>query len=487
MFDLKEKCLLWMSARNLAYIAVWVTLALPAACSVGPDYVRPAVEAPAGYKEMRDWKIAQPKDEAIREPWWEMFNDPDLNTLEEQVAISNQNVAAAEAQFRQAEAIVRVARAGYFPTLTVGAAATRSRSSGNLGGSTGSAVSIVTNYSLPLDLSWELDIWGKIRRFVEASRAGAQASAADLEAACLSARAALAQNYFLLRTLDAQKRLYAETIVALGRFSELTRNRYAMGVASKADVLQAETQLKTTQAQAVDIGIQRAQLEHAIAILVGKAPPELSIPETDVVPVPPLIPVGLPSELLERRPDIASAERLVAAANAQIGVAEAAYFPTITLSATGGLESTNSAHWLSWPSHFWSVGPAVSELVFAGGLRGAQTDQARAAYDASVAAYRQTVLTGFQEVEDNLAALRILEEEANAQDEAVKSARQSLEVTTNQYKAGIASSLDVIATQLTALNNEREAVAILGSRLNAGVLLIKALGGGWNSTALAAR
>jgi NodT family efflux transporter outer membrane factor (OMF) lipoprotein len=472
-----------MSLRNFAVIAAVIPLTLLAACSVGPDYVRPAAEIPAGYREMKGWKIAQPQDEAIKGAWWEMFADPLLNTLEEQVVISNQNVAAAEAQFRQAQALVRASRAGYYPTLTAGASVIRSRPSENAGSNTRS-VSTTTDYLLPIDLSWELDLWGKIRRTVEAARASAQASAADLEAAGLSARAVLAQDYFLLRTLDSQKRLYGETIVALSRFLELTRNRYASGVAAMADVLQAETQLKTTQAQAIDIGIQRAQLEHAIAILVGKAPSDLSIPETASVPGPPPIPVGLPSELLERRPDVASAERLVAAANAQIGVAESAFFPAVTLSASGGLESNNSSNWLTWPSHFWAVGPAISELAFAGGLRRAQTDQARAAYDASVATYRQTVLTGFQEVEDNLAALRILEQEAQVQDEAVQASRQSLAVTTNQYKVGTASALDVINTQVSALNNERTAVTIAGNRVISSVLLIKALGGGWNAAAL---
>jgi NodT family efflux transporter outer membrane factor (OMF) lipoprotein len=469
--------------RNLGFIALLILLALLAACTAGHKYVRPVAEIPAGYQEMKGWKIAQPKDETIKGAWWEMFGDPLLNMLEEQVVISNQNVAAAEARYRQAQALVRASRAGYFPTVTAGASVTRSRQSDNINSNIRPS-GTVTDYSLPLDSSWELDIWGKIRRSVEAAQATAQASAADLEAARLSARAALAQNYFQLRTLDSQKKLYGETIVALSRFLKLTRNRYAMGVVSMADVLQAQTQLKTTQAQAIDIGIQRAQLAHAIAILVGKAPSDLSISETSFIPVLPVIPVGIPSELLERRPDVASAERIVAAANAQIGVAQSAFFPTVTLSASGGLESGSFSQWLSWPSRYWSVGPAISELLFDGGLRRALTDQARAAYDASVASYRQTVLSGFQEVEDNLAALRILDQEAKAQDEAVKASKQSLAVTTNQYKVGTASALDVISTQVTALNNERAAVTIAGGRIAASILLIKALGGGWNSASL---
>ncbi len=292
----------------------------------------------------------------------------------------------------------------------------------------------------------------------------------------------MAQDYFQLRALDAQKQLLDETVIAFNKSLELTRNRYASGVASKADVLQAETQLKTTQAQAIDVGVQRAQLEHAIAALVGKAASVFSIPVVQRTMLPPAVPIGVPSELLECRPDIASAERHMAAANAQIGVAESAFYPTVTLSASGGFESSNLPKWLSWPNHFWSIGSAIAETVFEGGLRKAQTAQARAAYDANVASYRQTVLTAFQEVEDNLAALRILEEEARAQDDAVKAAQQTVTVTMNQYKAGTVSYLNVIVSQTTALNNERTAVDILSRRMTAAVLLIKALGGGWNAS-----
>jgi len=483
MLNIKKDPGKWMSLRNLILIAVMASLTPLSSCSVGQDYVRPPAVIPADFKELNGWKVAQPQDQAIKGAWWEAFNDPLLNSLEEQVAISNQNVAAAEAQFRQARALTGASQAGYFPTVAAGASVSRARTSGNIGSGPSSG-GIVTNYQLPIDLSWELDIWGKIRRTVEAGRAGALASAADLESIRLSAQASLAQNYFRLRTLDSQKRIFAETLIALSKFLDLTRNRYASGVTSKADVLQAETQLKTTQAQAIDIGIQRAQLEHAIAILVGKTPTDISIPESSFTPVPPATPVGLPSELLERRPDIASAERRLAAANAQIGVAEAAYFPTVKLSVAGGLESSSLSQWLTWPSRFWSVGPAISKSLFDGGLRRSLTDQARAAYDATVATYRQTVLTGFQEVEDNLAALRILEEEAKAQDEAVTAARQSMTMTTNKYKAGTASALDVINTQVIVLNDERAAVTILGDRMTASVLLIKSLGGGWNVSAL---
>ncbi|HTP66070.1 MAG TPA: efflux transporter outer membrane subunit [Geobacteraceae bacterium] len=458
-------------------------LMLMAACSVGPDYIRPSAEAPPVFKEMSGWKRAEPRDDAIKGPWWEMFNDPQLNALEQQVNISNQNVAAAEAQFREARAMAQAATAGYFPTLTAGASAARAMTSGTMG-STSRSGETFTDYRLSVDLSWELDIWGKVRRTVEAGRATAQASAADLEGARLSMQAQLAQDYFQLRALDAQKQLLDTTVADYARFLDLTRNRYASGVASRAEVLQAETQLKSTQAQAIDVGVQRSQMEHAIAVLIGKPASIFSIPPSPLAALPPDIPAGLPSQLLERRPDVAGAERRVAAANAQIGVTKAAYFPTVTLSGSAGLESSNLSKWLTWPSRLWSLGPAVSETLFDGGLRGAQMDQARAAYDASVAAYRQTVLTGFQEVEDNLAALRILDEEARVQGEAVKAAQQSVVFTTNQYRAGTASSLDVVVTQTTELANERTAVGILGNRMNASVLLVKALGGGWNASAL---
>jgi NodT family efflux transporter outer membrane factor (OMF) lipoprotein len=314
---------------------------------------------------------------------------------------------------------------------------------------------------------------------VEAARASAQASAADLEGVRLSVQASLAQNYFLVRALDRQKQLLDATVKAYERSFELTTNQYASGVVSKADVLQAETQLKTAQAQAIDVGVQRAQAEHAIALLVGKPASDLSMPVAPLDTVPPPIPSGVPSELLERRPDIAGAERRVAAANAQIGVAKAAYFPTITLTGSIGYQSTDISNWLTWPSRFWSVGPAIAQTLFDGGLRGALNDQARAVYDANVASYRQTVLTGFQEVEDNLSTLRILEQEALAQDEAVKAARKSVEFALNQYKQGTASYLTVNVAQAAALNNERTAVNILARRMTASVLLIKALGGGW--------
>jgi NodT family efflux transporter outer membrane factor (OMF) lipoprotein len=446
--------------------------------------------APAAYKEMQGWKVAQPQDNVIRGAWWEVYADPQLNALEAQVDVSNQNIAMAEAQFQQARALVREARASYFPTVTAGLGVTRARGTASTTGrasqTTGRSTSRVTatDYSLPIDVSWELDVWGRIRRSVESNQASAQASAADLETSRLSIQTELAQDYVQLRSLDAQKQLLDATVMAFAKALELTQNRYASGVASRADVVQAETQLKTTQAQAIDIGVQRAQLEHAIAVLIGTPASDFSIPAAPLTTGPPPIPVGLPSELLERRPDIASAERRVAAANAQIGVAEAAFFPTVALSASGGFDTSSLSQWLTWPMRFWSVGATLSETVFDGGFRRAQTEEARAAYDATVASYRQTVLTGFQEVEDNLAALRILEAEAQVQDEAVKAAEESVTVTTNQYKAGTVNYLNVVTVQATALTNESTAVNILGRRVTASVLLIKALGGGWNASAL---
>jgi NodT family efflux transporter outer membrane factor (OMF) lipoprotein len=472
-----------------------------AGCSVGPDYLRPPAETTPAYKENSGWKVAQPRDELPRGKWWEIYNDPQLNALEEQVDISNQNIVAAEANFRQALALIRVAQGGYFPTVTGGPSWSRFKRSENLGSSnknlagasgTGpSAGSISTSpgatlndYLLNFSAAWELDIWGKVRRSVESSQATAQATAATLEGVRLSAQATLAQNYFLLRALDEQNRLLDDITLAFQKILDRTRNRYNSGIAGRNDVALAETQLKTTKAQAIDLGVQRAQLEHAIATLMGKPPATFAIPPAPVALKVPAIPAGVPSELLERRPDIAAAERNMAAANAQIGVAIAAYYPTVTLSATGGFEAATAPLWFTWPSRFWSLGAAAAQTIFQGGALIAQTDAARAAYDATVATYRQTVLTGFQEVEDNLAALRILEEEAKVQGEAVKAARLSVTLSTNQYQAGTISTLDLLVVVTNARSIERTAIAILGTRMSASTLLIKALGGGWKSSDL---
>lgn len=450
-----------------------LSAALLGACTVGPDYVRPTVQAPTAFKEMQGWKIAQPQDQEIRGKWWEVFGDPELNALQEQVTISNQNLAQAEARFRQAKALVQSARAAYFPTLSGSVSTSRA----DRASQTGPA----NSHSLALDANWEADVWGRVQRNVEANQASASASAADLEATRLSTQAQLAQNYFQLRAVDAQQQLFLRTVADYERSLQLTQNQYESGVVPRANVVLAQTQLKSTQAQAIDNGIQRAQLEHAIALLLGKAPADFSLAPKPLALAVPAIPVGLPSTLLERRPDIAAAERRVAAANAQIGVAKAAFFPALTLSASAGFQSSSFGDWLSLPNRFWSLGPALAMNLFDAGARKAQTDQAIAGYDANVAGYRQTVLTGFQEVEDNLAALRLLEQEAQVQNEAVQAARLSVELATNQYKAGIVNYLNVINAQTTALGNERTAVDLLNRRLNASVLLIKALGGGWTT------
>ncbi|HVY05253.1 MAG TPA: efflux transporter outer membrane subunit [Burkholderiales bacterium] len=465
-------------------------LAALGACTVGPDYVKPVADKPAQFKEADGWKTAQPSDQLLRGKWWEAFNDAQLNAMMDQVSVSNQSLAQAAAQFRQARALVQAARAGYWPTVSADASATRSKSPAGFsnqssnGNFVQSSRAPVTNYSLSLDAMWEIDVWGRVRRTVESDVASAQASAGDLEAMKLSIQAELAQDYFQLRALDTQKQLFDDTIAAYQRSLTLTQNQYAAGVAAKVDVIQAQTQLKTTQAQALDVGVQRAQLEHAIALLLGRPPSEFSLPAATLAALPPDIPFGLPSTLLERRPDIAAAERRVAAANAQIGVAQAAYYPSLSLSASGGFQSSSFSNWLTAPSRFWSIGPDIAQTLFDAGLRRAQTAQAVAAYDATVAAYRQTVLTGFKEVEDNLVALRILEQEAAVQDEAVQNARQSVTLTTNQYKAGLVSYLNVVTVQATALANERSAVDIQNRRLAASVLLIKALGGGWDAATL---
>jgi len=474
-----------MHAHRLKLLAAVASLALLSACAVGPDYVRPNVAQPTSYKEAAGWKTAQPRDAEIRGNWWEAYNDPLLNTLQQQVNVGNLTLAQAEAAYRQAQAAVQSARSEYFPTVGASFDVTRSSSATVNNNqvtstSTSNTRGARTNHSLSLNASWEADLWGRIRRSVEASSNSAQASAADLENVRLSMQAQLAQDYFQLRALDTQQQLLDRTLADYERSLKLTQNQYAAGVVARANVVQAQTQLKNAQTQALDIGVQRAQLEHAIALLVGKAPAEFSIAPAALAASVLDVPLALPSALLERRPDIAAAERRLAAANAEIGIAKSAYFPSLGLSANGGYQSSTMANLLSLPNRFWSIGPSLALTLLDGGARRAQTDQAIAAYDQNVAVYRQTVLTGFQEVEDNLAALRILEQEAQTQDEAVQLARQSVAIATNQYKAGVTSYLEVITAQTTALNSEINAVNILNRRLTASVLLIKALGGGWH-------
>ena len=472
-----------------AVLCASLLLTLVSGCTVGPDYQRPDVATPASFKENQGWKLAQPADELPHGKWWAIYDDPDLNALVEQVARNNQGVAQAEASYRAATALVDAARSNYFPVVSADASITRSGGgrAGSTGGTASSGSRGSTVRTVSLGASWEVDLWGRVRRQVESQRASANASASDLAGIVLSRQASLASSYFQLRLVDAQKQLLDDTIAAYGRTLQVTRNRYEGGVSARVDVAQSETQLKNTQVQAIDLGVARAQLEHAIALLLGKPASEFSIPTRswqafEAKRVPAVPQSGLPSQLLERRPDIASAERRVAAANAQIGVAKAAYFPSLGISASGGFSSAEAAGLFSAPNRFWAIGPALAETLFDGGLRRAQTAQAMANYDANVAAYRETVLAGFAEVEDQLAALRILEQEADAQDDALASARQSLELTLNQYKAGTVSYLNVVTVQATALASERNAVSIFGNRMIASVGLVRALGGGWSAS-----
>ena len=465
--------------------ATAAALLLLAGCTVGPRYSRPSVPVPPSYKESGNWKQAQPSDQNLGGKWWEVFNDPRLNQLEQRVEISNQNLKAAEAQFAQAQALVRYYRADYYPTVTAGAAATRIHTSDNRPPQTSVFSGITYNdFALPLQLSYQVDAWGRVRRTVESSREQAQASAADLAAVNLSMQAEVALDYFQARSLDAEEKLLTSTVKDYESALQLTQNRFHGGLASALDVEQAQTQLESTRAQAIDVGVARAQYEHALATLVGEPASTFTLPPLPLKTPPPPIPAGVPSELLERRPDIAASERRMASANAQIGVAKAAYYPTIFLQGTGGFESGVITTLLSGPSTLWSVGPAAAETLLDFGRRKAINQQAQAAYDQTVANYRQTVLTGFQQVEDNLAALRILEQEARTQDAAVAAAQQALTTSTNRYKGGVTSYLEVITAQSAALSNETTAVNILGRRMTASILLIEALGGGWNTSAL---
>ena len=458
-------------------------------CDVGPKYNRPAAKVPATFKEvtpddlqkMDGWKIAQPQDAALHGNWWEIFGDSQLNALEEQVNISNQNVAAAFASFMAARAVVRQARSQYFPTVSVGGSIVRQHQPGSANGGSGTTF---TEYSLPFDASWTPDLWGRVRNTVRANVANAQASAADLENTRLTAHAELAVDYFQLRGQDALKQLLDSTVVAYEESLKLTTALYETGIDSDEAVAEAETQLETARAQDTNLGILRAQYEHAIALLVGQPASSFSIAVEPLKTPPPAIPFGVPSQLLERRPDIAATERLMAQANAQIGVARAAFYPTLTLSASAGFQSTKASSWLTWPSRFWSVGPAISENIYDGGLRRATVQQVRAQYDQTVANYRGTVLTAFQQVEDNLSTLRVLSKEIQEQDTAIRSAQRSLTLATDRYRLGIDPYLNVITAQTTLFGNQRTAVDLRVQQIVASVQLIEAVGGGWDSSTL---
>jgi NodT family efflux transporter outer membrane factor (OMF) lipoprotein len=460
--------------------------------------VRSPVQSPPAYKELSQsaasgsdtWQTAKPSDSADRGKWWKAFNDPQLDKLEEKASASNQQIAAAADSFLAARALVRQARSQYFPTLTTNPGITQQHPSPaqytglQASGSSSSGISVqtYTDYSLPFDASWEPDFWGRIRNSVKASTYAAQASAADLENVRLGVQAELAVDYYELRAQDSMKELLDSTVAAYQEAFELTRSQYTAGLSSDEAVAQAEAQLEAAQAQDTNLGILRAQYEHAIAVLVGASPSTFSLPMDDREPDLPKVPVGIPSELLERRPDIASAERAVAQANAEIGVAKAAYFPSILLSATGGFGNSSASNWLTWSSRFWSVGPSVAETIFDAGLRKATVEQYRATYNQTVANYQQTVLTAFQQVEDNLASLRILQQDIDQQNAATEAAARALQEATVRYKAGLDPYLNVIVAQTALLNDQQAAVTFRMQRMVAEVQLIKALGGGWNAS-----
>jgi len=465
-------------------------LMLVSACEVGPDYERPSAVVPASFKEQDGWKPGTPLDAVNRGPWWSIYRDPTLDRLERRIVIDNQTLKAAEAAYREAAAVVRASRASYFPTVTETPSMERTgHGAGGVsasGATTGGHASVHNQFELAGALSWELDLWGRIRRTVEAGVANAQASAGDLASARLSAQATLAADYFELRTQDEMRRLLDESAVAYAESLRITGNQYKAGIVSRADVAQAETLLKSVQAEAVNLGVRRAQLEHAIAVLIGAPPAGVSIPPARVAMTVPAIPAGVPSALLERRPDVAAAERRVASANADIGVAIAAYYPALTLSASLTYTSTIIGTLLQAANRVWAVGPQLAQTLFDGGLRGAQVDEARATYDQATATYRQTVLTAFQQVEDQLAALGVLARQAEIQAGAVTSARNAERLILNQYKAGTVAYTSVVTAQTTALTNAQAALTIFRDRLAASVALVQALGGGWEASQLPA-
>jgi NodT family efflux transporter outer membrane factor (OMF) lipoprotein len=462
--------------------------AVLAGCSVGPKYKAPVAATTPAYKEIGDWKTAQPNDQNLGGNWWEIFQDPQLNSLEAQVNVSNQNLKASFAQYQQARAALRYNRADFYPSITLNPSAIRERFSQNR--PFGSAVNkgaTFYDYTIPVDLSYQTNAFGRVSKNVEFYREQAQTSAGDLAVVNLSVHATLAIDYFAARTLDAQEKLLLDTVTQYQHALELNVDRYQGGLASEVEVEQARTILETTQAQAVDVGVARAQYEHAVAILLGKAPAEFTLPPLPLTTPPPPIPVGVPSELLERRPDIAASERQVAAANAQIGLAKLAYYPVLNLAAEGAFNSGAITTLVSGPSLIWTAGGSAAVTLFDVGRRRALNDEAKQGYDSAVANYRETVLTAFQQVEDNLAALRILEQEAGVQANAVQASLRSLNLSVVRYEGGVTSYLEVIVAQSAALSDEVTAVNILGRRMASAVQLIQALGGGWDRSSLPAR
>ncbi len=484
---LKQKRMTSPQSRKLSAGALLGALLFSSSCMVGPNYRRPPGPVPPAFKEKPPdgWKEAQPNDAALKGKWWEIYNDPKLNALEEQVSISNQNVLAAEAQYRAARASVQVARSSLFPTLTAGPTAQVAQGSGGVSANQlAAAGGVHTNYQIPVDVSYQVDLWGSIRRNVRASAETAQATEAQLENAKLTYQADLAQDYFQLHGTDGDVALLQSTVDSYAGYLKLTQARHDSGIASGADVAQAQTQLDSAKEQLIDLSVARNQYEHAVAILIGKAPADLSIEQQPLQGQPPQVPVAFPSTLLERRPDIAISERQMASLNEQVGIAEAAYYPSLTLSAGAGLASSSFVNLFTWAGRFWSAGAGLSETLFDAGKRRGQVHIAEADFDAGMANYRQTVLTAFQQVEDNLSALRVLEQETGATNETVQAAQTALDITTAQYKAGTATYLQV-ETQQTALFAEQKAIVdLLTRRMVASVLLVEALGGGWDSSQL---
>jgi NodT family efflux transporter outer membrane factor (OMF) lipoprotein len=478
--------------------------AMLAGCNVGPKYNPPVTTAPPVFKESPDqfkeadgWKVAQPQDATLRGNWWEIYNDPELNALEEQLNVNNQNIRESFENFMEARALVRQARSQYFPTVSIGPAFTQTRSSSNVGlenqtnGGTGTTTVQQSGrnienrqYSLPLEASWEPDLWDKVRNTVRSNQYQAQLSAADLENEQLSEQASLAQYYFEIRGQDELQRILDETVAADRQDYELEKARYETGVDQEISVVEAQTTLESAESSATNLGVARAQYEHAIATLIGKQASSFSMPVRAMVTAPPPIPIGLPSQLLERRPDIAAAERNMAAANAQIGVAKAAFYPTLDLSATGGLESSTIKHLFDWSSRFWSVGPGVSQIIYDGGLRRATVNQYIATYNANVAAFRESVLSAVQQVEDNLAAVRILAQQIKHQQVAVDSAQEFLKLEKGRYDTGLDPYIDVITAQTTLLTDQQQLATLQIQQMTASVQLIEALGGGWDRSQL---
>jgi NodT family efflux transporter outer membrane factor (OMF) lipoprotein len=481
-----------MSHPRLWPLILWA-IAL-AGCTVGPKYHAPSAPVtpaykeppPQSFKESGQWKTATPLANARRGNWWEIFHDPQLNALEEQVTVGNQNLKAAEASFREARAMVKYNRSAEFPVIAVAPSIQTLRDSPNSPYFPGSSLHIpyTGDFLLPFDVSWEADLWGSIRRTVAAAGEEAQATDADLQSLSLSLHAELAFDYFELRSADSQIRLLDQTVRAYAELAQLTGDLFHGGAAPETDFVQAKTQLDNAQVQYSDVFVYRAQYEHALAILIGKPPAEFSLSPSPLNGAPPVIPVGVPSQLLERRPDIAANERRVAEANEQIGIARAAYFPTLVLSATAGFEGHNITDWLEWPSRFWAAGPTMAETIFDAGRRHANSEAAHANYDTTVADYRQTVLSAFQQVEDNLAALRVLETEAQQQNAAVSESKRQVQLFTSLYEGGADPYLNVVTAQTTELSNELNAINILARRMEASVLLIKGLGGGWDVSSL---